>query len=197
MGHGRMEEVMSGPLELARTIYELKVALRVIEPPIWRRVQVRSDIPLDDLHEHLQIAMGWTNSHLHCFKLGDARFGIPNPEFPELAFRDERRVRLPNLLEAPGDELVYEYDFGDSWAHDIVLERALEPEPDTEYPRIVAGARACPPEDCGGVGGYEEFLCVIADPSHPEHGEMLAWAGGAFDPEAFDIEERNRLLRTP
>jgi len=172
-------------------IYELKVTLREIYPPIWRQVHVRSDTTLAKLHEVLQFAMGWSNSHLHLFETEDERYGVPDPE---LDLHDERRVRLDRLLTRLGDRMVYEYDFGDSWEHDVVLERILEPQKGARYPRVIAGQRACPPEDCGGVPGYEEFLSIIADPRHPEHEEMVEWAGGPFDPEAFDVNQKNRML---
>jgi len=178
---------------LARSIFELKVTLREIEPPIWHQIQVQSDITLASLHDILQIVMGWTNSHLHLFEDADGeRYGMPEPE---MNLRDDRRVQLDRLLRRPGERIYYEYDFGDSWGHDVVLERIVRPESGAKYPHVAGGARACPPEDCGGVPGYEEFLSIIANPRHPEHDETLTWAGGAFDPEAFDVDEKNRRLR--
>ena len=183
-----------GQNDAAQNVYQLKVTLREIEPPIWRQIQVPSRILLPTLHHVLQIAMGWMDAHLHHFEADGTRYGQPNPEWGAL-LRDERTIRLVQLITEPEERICYEYDFGDCWRHDIVLERVVTPEPDLRYPRVVAGARACPPEDCGGAHGYETLLGIIADESHPEHEEMLEWVGGGFDPEAFDVREKNWLLR--
>ena len=174
-------------------IYTLKVALRDVRPPVWRRVEVAADISLFELHRILQPAMGWTDSHLHQFIQHGTYYGAPDDEFG-MPTVSERRTRLGDLLGRPKDRLVYEYDFGDSWQHEVVLENVGEPHPDVRYPRVIAGKRACPPEDVGGVGGYAEFLETIADPTHEEHASMLAWVGGRFDPEFFDLIEVNDRL---
>ncbi len=173
-------------------IYQLKVTLLGIRPPIWRRILVPSNITLARLHDTVQISMGWTDSHLHEFAAGDRHFGVPHPELPEV--QNERNVELSQVLKKPNDKMAYEYDFGDSWTHQILLEKVLAPEPGVRYPVLVTGKRAGPPEDVGGVFGYAEFLDAIADPSDPEHEEYLDWVGEAFDPEAFDPEEANRTL---
>ena len=171
-------------------IYELKVTLRGTKPPIWRRFHIRSDVTLFKLHQVLQTAMGWTNSHLHQFVVGDLYYGTPDPEFPRPR-KNDKKVRLDEALKQPKDRLVYEYDFGDDWTHDVVLERVAEPEPAAKYPQVVAGKRACPPEDCGGIPGYYRLLEVLSREDHPEHDEMLEWVGGEFDPEVFDLNEAN------
>ena len=109
--------------------------------------------------------------------------------------RDERRVHLTQLLTVPKQKLTYEYDFGDGWDHTVLLEKVLAPEPGVAYPRCTAGKRACPPEDVGGVWGYESFLEAINDLNNPEHDTMLEWVGGEFDPAAFDLEEAYAALR--
>jgi hypothetical protein len=168
-------------------IYQLKVTLKQIRPPIWRRIQVYSDITLPELHVILQAAMGWTNSHLHQFMVGKTYYGAPDiDEFSELNLKDERKARLHQLLSKSRRKIIYEYDFGDGWEHEIFLEKVIESESGVRYPRCIGGARACPPEDCGGTGGYMDFLAAIADPEHEEHEEYLEWIGGSFDPEEFD-----------
>jgi hypothetical protein len=174
-------------------IYQLKVTLVGLRPPIWRRILVKADTTLAGLHDVLQVAMGWTDSHLHQYVADGDYYGVPDPAFFD-EVEDERKVRLNQILLGPRDRLTYEYDFGDSWTHQILLEKILPPEPGARYPKIVAGKRACPPEDVGGIFGYAEFLDAIQDPSHPEHEEYMDWTGDGFDPEAFDLEEANRQL---
>ena len=176
-------------------IYQLKITLKDSKPPIWRRVEVPDTVTLAQLHQIIQVAMGWYDSHLHQFTVGRAHYGVPDPDdFEEV--RDERRVTLDQILTGPKQKLVYEYDFGDGWEHVVLLEKAVPPEPGVPYPRCTAGKRACPPEDVGGVWGYESFLEAIRDPQHPEHAEMLEWVGGEFDPELFDLAAVNKALRT-
>jgi hypothetical protein len=177
-------------------IYQLKITLKYIRPPIWRRVQVPSDIILARLHRIIQVAMGWYDSHLHQFIVGEKYYGVPSiDEFSELELKDERRARLKEVLSKPNKKIVYEYDFGDGWEHEILLEKILQPELGVRYPRCIGGARACPPEDCGGTGGYENFLAAIRDPRHEEHDEYLYWIGGEFDPEEFELAEFDTALR--
>jgi len=135
-------------------ICQLKITLRYIRPPVWRRVQVLSDITLAKLHRIIQLAMGWYDSHLHQFIVGEKYYGVPSiDEFSELELKDERKARLSQVLWKSKQKMVYEYDFGDGWEHEILLEKVLQPDPGVRYPRCIGGARACPPEDCGGPGG--------------------------------------------
>ncbi|OGQ71207.1 MAG: hypothetical protein A2W73_08795 [Deltaproteobacteria bacterium RIFCSPLOWO2_12_55_13] len=176
-------------------IYQLKITLKESRPPIWRRFQVRSDVTLAKLHRIIQEVMGWFDGHLHQFIVGRIYYGVPDPD--DLSeTRDERKVRLDQILSVPGRKIVYEYDFGDGWEHEIVLEKILSPDPKTRYPRCLDGARACPPEDCGGIYGYADFLEAIRNPEHEEHEEMLEWIGGEFDPEEFDLEAVNQSLKS-
>ncbi len=178
-------------------IYQLKITLKHIRPQIWRRAQVHGDITLAKLHRVIQVVMGWYDSHLHQFIVGETYYGVPSlDEFSELELKNERKARLDQILLKPKQKMVYEYDFGDSWQHEILLEQVLPPDPRTRYPVCLGGARACPPEDCGGVGGYEEFLEAIRDPEHEEHDEYLEWIGGEFDPEAFNLDDINRGLKS-
>ncbi|SRR5579883_3068357 len=179
------------------TIYQLKITLKDIRPPIWRRIQVRSDATLAQLHWAIQISMGWTNSHLHSFNIQDTEYGVPMPEFDfdDMEVRDERTVKLSKVIPKEKFKFSYLYDFGDSWEHEILVEKVLEFDPTFDYPNCITGKRACPPEDCGGVWGYRNFLEVIQDPDHPEHEEMLEWVGGFFDPEDPDLEDVNPRLK--
>lgn len=177
-------------------VYQLKITLTGSTPPIWRRVQMHGNTSFSRLHDILQIAMGWTDSHLHEFVIRDTRYGFPDMEWDPLERpKDERRVRLGQLVTREQDRFTYEYDFGDGWTHEIVVEKILPPEPGLPYPRCIAGKRACPPEDVGGMSGYEHFIKAIRDPRHEEHDELLTWAGGVFNPEAFDMEAVNQQLR--
>jgi len=175
-------------------IYTLRIELQHIEPLIWRRIHVLTDISLSKLHGVLQVVMGWTDSHLHSFRIGDQVYSNAE-ELEELNMLAEKGRNLGALLGNTIREFEYEYDFGDSWDHRIIVEAIAKPVADWPYPLCVAGERACPPEDVGGAPGYEEFLRAIADPSHEEHESMLVWIGGAFDPQGFDINSVNRELR--
>ena len=175
------------------SVHQLKITLTGIRPPIWRRLQVSSSINLRRLHDVIQAAMGWTQSHLYQFQVGDVEFGEPDDEFG-MPIRSAKSTSLRKIAPEPGAVFSYEYDFGDSWQHRIEVEKVLPPEPGVRYPRCLTGKRACPPEDVGGIWGYAEFLQAIRDLKHPEHTELLEWAGGAFDPEAFDLQAVNEQL---
>lgn len=179
-------------------IYQLKITLLgASRPPVWRRLLVPARIRLDGLHSVIQAAMGWENYHMHVFSAGSAEYGLADPE---LNHRDEHKKALKDLVKRPGNKIRYTYDFGDDWEHSIVLEEVLVAEPGMRYPVCVAGKGACPPEDCGGVGGYELLREVLADPTNEEHQEMVEWLGlgraSDFDATAFDIDEVNDALAT-
>ena len=176
-------------------IYQIKVTLQGSLPPIWRRIQVRSSTRLHRLHEIIQVVMGWENAHLHQFIVGDTYYGMREwfPDEPEV--NDETGFSLGRITRTVGTVFLYEYDFGDSWQHELLVEGIASPEKGIGYPVCTAGARACPPEDVGGVWGYEEFLDAIADPAHSEHDGYLEWIGDRFDPDAFDLAEVNARLR--
>jgi Plasmid pRiA4b ORF-3-like protein len=176
-------------------VYQMKVTLEGSKPPIWRRLLVPTNLNLGDLHYIIQIAMGWTDSHLHQFFVGDKTYGVPHPDMDWVL--DEDRVQLARIVPGEKFKFRYEYDFGDSWSHLILIEKLLPAEPGKSYPICVKGKGCCPPEDCGGVWGFAEFVEVMADPEHPEHEELKEWYGGDFDPEAFDIDEVNRMLTAP
>ena len=182
----------------AQSVYQLKITLRDIRPPIWRRVQVRSDATLGHLHWVIQFAMGWTNSHLHSFSLHGVEYSMLMPDLglDDLDMRDEQPVKLSKVITGEKVKFFYTYDFGDSWEHEVLVEKVLMPETDTDYPICIKAKRACPPEDCGGSWGYQEFLEAINDADHPEHESMLEWVGGSFDPEEAELDEINALLKT-
>jgi len=179
------------------SVYQLKVSLKEISPAIWRRFQVTDDITLLKLHRILQVLMGWEDYHLHVFEIGGVDYSMPYPDEVDLDEMDmisEKRVKLSQLHLAEKSRFLYEYDLGDSWIHEILVEKILPPDPKVKYPVCIAGERSSPPEDCGGVWGYEEFVEAICDPDHPEHEEYLDWVGGNFDSEKFDLEAINREL---
>jgi hypothetical protein len=176
-------------------IYQLKVMLQAIHPPIWRRILVQGDVTLPWLHGVLQIVMGWTNSHLHGFKLGGLFFSEPDPDNNWTNVFDERQVRLSQMAPDVGSRFVYEYDFGDTWDHELVVEKIFLPQENVEVPFCIDGERACPPEDVGGVGGYTEFLSALSHPMRPDHSEWIKWIGAKFDPEEFDLKRKNDLLQ--
>jgi len=170
-------------------IYILKLTLSDISPPIWRRVEVPADITLFRLAAVIVTAMGWSGGHLHQFRIGKKYYGIPHEDDLSES-EDEREIFLRDILEKQGiKKFIFEYDFGDGWEHVIEFEETTERQKGIKYPRSTAGARCCPPEDCGGPPGYENFLEAIRDPEHSEHESMRQWIGGDFDPEAFDLEE--------
>lgn len=177
-----------------KSVYQLKITLKDFRPPIWRRVQVNSDITLGKLHQIIQAAMGWTNSHLHGFSIGGVEYGQPLPEL-DLEIKNEQRIKLSKVVTGEKQKFFYTYDMGDSWEHEILVEKVLPHDPLVRYPVCITGKRACPPEDCGGVWGYADFLEAIQQPDHPEHESMLEWVGGAFDPDAFILSEVNQLLQ--
>lgn len=182
---------------MAGHVYQLKITLKAIRPPIWRRFQVPVDTTLARLHLIIQRVMGWTNSHLHEFVVDRRRYGTGLREWREVGAPEvlnERRFTVADVAPTAGRRLEYTYDFGDSWEHDIRVEKILPAEPGQRYPVCLAGARACPPEDCGSYPGYIGFLEAIGDPRNPEHEDMLQWIGGHFDPEAFNVEAVNRAL---
>ena len=176
-------------------VYQLKITLHEISPEIWRRVVVLPAITLGKLHRVIQEAMGWTNSHLHCFEYGDRRLGMVGVEEDAEDLEDERRTRVSTLLRRKGDEITYRYDYGDDWEHTVLLESVMPQDDRLPYPLCIGGSRACPPEDCGGPSRYEEMIRVLATPDDPEHDDLLRWVGGYFDPESFDANSVNRAFR--
>lgn len=173
--------------------YQLKISLNNIKPLIWRRFAVNSDIKLPDLHKVIQTVMGWTNSHLHQF-IVDGKFYSEPHEDSLLEDADYSKIKLNQILSKEKQSITYEYDFGDGWEHEIVLEKKL-PDHIKKYPYCAEGEKSCPPEDCGGAPGYENLLKIISDPGDDEYDEMIEWLGDDFDPDYFDIDEINDMLK--
>ena len=142
--------------------------------------------------------MGWTNSHLHHFKVGEQLYGDPEllqEIFEEMEYKDSTTAKISELLPKPGKRFEYEYDFGDSWDHEVLFESVVQADPKVKYPLCLEGARACPPEDCGGIGGYTDFVAAIQNPDHERHEVLLGWVGGRFNAEAFDPAKATRAMR--
>lgn len=179
-------------------VYRFKITLQGTSPAIWRRIETR-DVTLGRLHELIQAAMGWTNSHLHQFEISGVRYAAPRfmmGDFDDFGAEDYGGVYVSNLVAKHGSRLRmrYEYDFGDGWEHEVVLESVHRADSGVKYPRCVDGQRACPPEDVGGVWGFANYVAAVTDPSHSEHDELLEW-NGPFDPAAFDAKQATRRMK--
>ncbi len=186
------------------TAYQLRITLLGVRPPIWRRVLVPPDESAEYLHDVIQTAMGWYDSHLHQFLLGERPNYIsvepPDPENEgDHPTMDSRRMPIRALLQRGGGRVLYNYDFGDDWMHEVRLEKEVPLEKGASLPQCLEGKRACPPEDCGGIYGYGDIVRMLKDPKfEPENGpreELLEWLGDEFDPEAFDVEAVNAQFR--
>lgn len=177
------------------TIYRMRIDLRGVKPPIWRRIEI-SDCTLAKLHVAVQAAMGWTDSHLHEFLIDNNRYSIPNPFGDgDFGVLDSTNVWLSDVVSGEGTKLGYMYDFGDGWDHVIKVEAVEQADRSTEYPRCVTGKRNCPVEDCGGIWGYEELLEILADPNHPEYEERIEWCG-EVNPEEFDAASTTQYMQS-
>lgn len=177
-------------------VYQFKITLKNSKPPIWRRIQVPETYTFWDLHVAIQDSMGWFDYHLHQFNMLNpstglkVEIGIPDKEFDwDIVILPELNQKIADYFSMENQKADYVYDFGDNWEHKVQLEKILPGEKNINYPICIEGKRACPPEDCGGVWGYEEFLEAIKDPENPEHNEMMEWIGGEFDSEYFDVNE--------
>lgn len=194
-----LEEVEGiGSIPVSERLYQFKITLLDSPAPIWRRIQVR-DSTLDKFHERIQTAMGWTNSHLHQFKIDGENYGDPdllNDGFEDFGCIDSTVTKISEIVPKAGKrfQFRYEYDFGDSWQHEVLFEGCLKAVKGSRYPLCVEGERKCPPEDVGGVSGYSRFLEAIANPNHEQHDELVEWAGD-FDPEEFDSLKATNVMR--
>ena len=177
-------------------IYQIKATIIETAPAVWRRFLVRPEVTLAALHEVLQTVFGWNDGHLHEFAIGGERYQVPDPGWDEVGdpVHDESAVILGSVVTKVKSKFIYLYDFGDCWEHELRLEKKLPEEADGRYPVCVAGGRHCPPEDCGGVWGYDNFLAAIADEGHPDHADMVEWLGDDFGPESFSLEAVNEAL---
>jgi len=177
------------------TAFQIKMTLKSIDPPIWRSIQTK-DCTLDELHAFIQVTMGWGFEHLYCFNIGGVEYAdldMMSDEDVEDACDTKLSEVLPFQNRRPRFD--YVYDFGDEWGHQLIVEERFQPKPGVKYPACVTGARACPPEDCGGPWGYGDFLKAVSNSDHPRHEETLEWVGGEFDPERFDLKAVNKELR--
>jgi len=179
-------------------IIQLKIRLTNTKPPIWRRVLVKKETSFYELHHIIQIVMGWQNYHLYEFKGKGYRIGVPNEELDELydhKIIDATTVSLEEFISEPKEKLKYEYDFGDGWMHQINVEKILEKQSGVSYPICIAGKLNCPLEDCGGIWGFYQMLEILEDKKHPEREEMIEWVGENYDPEYFDTNQTNAILK--
>jgi hypothetical protein len=179
------------PKKRSNLVYQMKITLKDVKPPIWRRIQVKGDVTLNAFHRTIQMVMGWGGGHLHEFDIRGILYGDPE----DGPFEDEKKFRLKKLNLEEKEKFFYVYDFGDNWQHQILVEKILPIDEKTQYPICLAGKRSGPPEDCGGSWGYMDLLDVLKDPDHPEYEESKEWVGDLFDSEKFDIEKINRWLK--
>lgn len=175
---------------------QFKIVLKDVRPPVWRRFLVPEEITLYKLHCAIQDVMGWWDYHLHEFIRHGKRYGVPDPDFdwggePLL---NDKRIRLSDLGLSLKDKMIYAYDFGDGWEHELLVEKILPPPEGIKKPVCLKGARSCPPEDCGGPWGYENLLEILKDPEHEEYESMKTWLPEGFDSESFDLDLVNRML---
>jgi hypothetical protein len=197
--------VLAMPKKASKTkatnnLYQFKISLLGAKPSIWRRIQVRN-CSLDRFHEYIQTAMGWTNSHLHHFRIGEQFYGDPElmqEDFDDQGYQDSTSTQLSDILPKSGKRFrfVYEYDFGDSWEHEVLFEGRIPAGPSIPSPVCLEGERSCPPEDVGGVWGYADFVEAIANPEHEQHDELLEWAGGEFNSEAFSPAAATKAMHS-
>ncbi|MDG5798877.1 plasmid pRiA4b ORF-3 family protein [Marinilabiliaceae bacterium ANBcel2] len=176
-------------------IYKIKISIEGIEPLIWRETEVPADLFLHDFHKVIQTVMGWDNIHLHLFLKNSKTLGLADDETEQSKnFLDYTSVRLNDILKKSGDSIIYIYDLGDNWRHNIVLNKIIDKPEKIYYPICTDGARNCPPEDCGGAHGYMEMLSILNSPGHPDQQNILEWLEEEWDPEEFNSNIINELL---
>jgi len=183
---------------MSKNIYQIQIALKNFKPKIWRRILIQSNMLLSDFHKVIQTTMGWTNSHLHQFIKDGTFYTIRLADdimWNEMKNVDYSGIRIDNLLSTEKNKIIYEYDFGDGWEHDILLEKILTDANNISTPVCIAGKQNCPPEDCGGVWGYANMLEILANPKHEEYESYVEWLGGEFNPNQFDKDIVNKSLK--
>lgn len=178
---------------MERQIYHMKVTLADVQPPVWREIAVPGGYTLDRLHRVIQLAMGWQDCHLHSFDIAAVQYGLPDPD-GLLEMRDELDFRIDDVV-GKDSRFMYTYDFGDWWEHQIVVQDVSAADPDDRYPACTDGVGNCPPEDVGGVYGYERFLDAISDPNHKDHDATLEWYGDRLGKADFDAARATALMR--
>jgi hypothetical protein len=173
-------------------VFQMRITLSYVDdPPVWRQVLIPASYTLAQVHKVIQAAMGWENCHMHSFQIGRTSYG-PDPD-GELGFADETKTRLGDVARVR-TRIGYEYDFGDGWEHELVIEARLAAEADKTYPACIAGEGACPPEDSGGAYSFGELKEVLAGPPSDERDEMREWAGEDYDPARFDLAAANAAV---
>ena len=179
-------------MKIINRVYQFKISLRDIEPVIWRKIQVPVNYSFWDLHVAIQDSMGWLDYHLHQFTIKKpyahkaTEIGIPNDRgYNDIEILAGWKVDISSFFTDLGVTALYQYDFGDGWEHDVTLEGVLIKEKGVKYPRCIDGGRKCPPEDCGGIPGYFEFLEDVLNPSHEENARMIEWYGSKYEPDEF------------
>jgi pRiA4b ORF-3-like protein len=183
---------LRGMAEPGDPVLQVRITLRYVDdPPVWRQVLIPAAYPLSRVHRVIQAAMGWEDCHLHAFQIGKTTYG-PDPE-EELGYADETKARLADVARVR-TRIAYEYDFGDGWEHELVVEARTLAEDGQAYPACLDGEGACPPEDCGGAYGFAELKEVLAAPDSAERDEMLEWVGEDFDPARFDLAAANTAV---
>ncbi|MFY8201694.1 MAG: plasmid pRiA4b ORF-3 family protein [Pirellula staleyi] len=188
-----------GTINANKRLYQFRITLNESEPSIWRRIQSKN-CSLERFHEHIQLAMGWGNEHLHRFRIKDEIYGdaqlLDDGFDDQNEFIDSTGIKIGDVVPKSGKRISfeYEYDFGDGWKHEVLFEGCLAATEGQKYPICVEGERACPPEDVGGIFGYNEYLKIIGDPNHEQHEEMLEWRG-KFDPEKFDSKKASKKMQ--
>ena len=176
-------------------IYQIKVTLEESEPEIWRRFQVKGNTSLYKLHQILQVVMGWESYHLYEFVIGGTHYGESDLDYG-METKDAKRAKLNQAVVGEKAMFTYIYDFGDDWEHEVLIEKILPPESVVRYPVCLAGENACPPEDCGGIWGYDEVLQSIQNPDDKQYDQLREWLGEGFDPKRFDLGEINKRLKS-
>lgn len=188
-----------GTINANKRLYQFRITLNESESSIWRRIQIKN-CTLERFHEHIQLAMGWGNEHLHRFRIRDEIYGdaqlLDDGFEDQYEFIDSTGIKIGDVVPKSGERFSFEYayDFGDGWVHEVLFEGCLAATEGQKYPICVEGERACPPEDVGGIFGYNEYLKIIGDPNHEQHEEMLEWRG-KFDPEKFDSKKASRKMQ--
>jgi hypothetical protein len=183
----------------AKTVHTVKVTLRRVKPPVWRRVVIPSEMRLDRVSDVLEAAMGWLGGHLHAFTAAGVDYVDDLDDVSESsAFRpavSERKATLAVVLPNVGDRMRWDYDFGDGWEHDVVCEAIGARVPRVAYPAVIGGRRACPPEDCGGPYGYAQLIEALTDPTHEDHAHLNEWLGRPLEPDIFDLAAHDADVR--
>ena len=176
------------------TIARLRISLDDIRPEIWRVVEIQTSASLKAVHDVIQAAMGWQDYHLWAFDAGGRRYGVIDAEWPIDDLAAAKSTKLASLIKRGIATMTYTYDMGDDWRHTVTIQAVEAGDAKVNYPRFVTGQRRCPPEDVGGLPGFENFLDVIADPAHPEHREVLSWYGRPYNPEDMaEVATKRRI----